>query len=274
MTTETTLVVGGTGKTGRRVAARLAARGVPVRVGSRAGVPPFRWEDRSTWAPVLAGVRSAYVAYHPDLAFPGAAEAIGGFSSLAVRSGVRRLVLLSGRGEEETWPSERAVRESGAEWTILRASWLAQNFSEHFLLEPVRHGEIAMPAGEVVEPFVDAEDVADVAVAALTCDGHGGRTYELTGPRALSFADAAAEIAKASGRDVRYVPVSPSAYTAALVAAGMPAGEAGPLTALFAKVLDGRNAHVTDGVRRVLGREARDFTDYARDAAASGVWDR
>ena len=267
----TTLVLGGTGKTGRRVAARLTARGLPVRIGSRSGTPPFDWDDRSTWEPVLQDVRSAYVVYYPDLAFPGAADTIREFAAAAVASGVRRLVLLSGRGEEAAQLSEQGVRESGAQWTILRSSWFNQDFSEDFLLEPVRSGEIAIPAGGVAEPFVDCEDIADVAVAALTEDGHAGRIYELTGPRLLTFTDAASEISKATGREIRYVPVSRAQY-ASVLAQHVPAEHVTMLTDLIVNVTDGRNAHLTDGVRRALGRAPRDFAEYARDAAVSGVW--
>ena len=255
-------------------AAPRTTRGVPIRIGSRSGTPPFDWDDATTWEPVLQDVTAVFVVYYPDLAFPGAAETIRAFAAAAVASGARRLVLLSGRGEEEAEVSERAVQESGAEWTILRASWFAQNFSEHFLLEPVLGGVIALPAGDVAEPFVDVDDIADVAVAALTEDGHAGQLYELTGPRLLTFADAADEIAKATDRDIEYMSVSPAQYAAAAIQHGVPAEEAEPLAELFTRVLDGRNAHVTDGVRRALGREPRDFTDYARDTAATGVWDR
>lgn len=268
----TTLVLGGTGKTGRRVVERLTARGLPVRVGSRSGEPPFDWEDRATWGAALRDVASVYVVYYPDLAFPGAAETIRSFVSRAVEGGVRRLVLLSGRGEEEAQVSERTVQESGVEWTIVRTSWFSQNFSEDYLLEPVLSGEIALPARDVAEPFVDADDIADVAVAALTEDGHAGELYELTGPRLLTFADAAAEISKATGREVRYVPVPSEEYVAGAVEHGVPAEYATQLAELFTTVLDGRNAHLTDGVRRALGREPRDFGDYAREAAATGVW--
>ncbi|MDP9843809.1 NAD(P)H-binding protein [Streptosporangium lutulentum] len=268
----TTLVLGGTGKTGRRVVERLTARGLSPRAGSRSGEPPFDWEDQATWAPVLKDVDAVYLSYQPDLAFPGAVATVRSFTALAVESGVRRLVLLSGRGEEEALACERTVRGSGAEWTILRSSWFCQNFSEDYLLEPVLGGVVAFPAGDVAEPFIDVEDIADVAVAALTEDGHAGQLYELTGPRLLTFADAAGEIAKASGREVEYVPVSFEQYAAALAEHGVPAEYATPLLDLFARVLDGRNAYLTDGVRRALGREPRDFTDYARDAAATGVW--
>jgi uncharacterized protein YbjT (DUF2867 family) len=271
-TTHTTFVIGGTGKTGRRVVERLAAQGLPHRVGSRAGTPPFEWNDESTWGPALEGMTAAYVVYYPDLAFPGAAKTLASFFDVAVRNGVRRLVLLSGRGEEEAQVSERALQSSGADWTILQSTWLSQNFSEHFLYEPVLEGVIALPAGDVAEPFVDAEDVADVAVAALTDDRHVGQVYELTGPRLLTFADAAHDIAEATGRDIGYVSVTAEEYKAAALTAGVPEEEVEPLTDLFTTVLDGRNARLANGVQQALGREPRDFRDYARAAAASGVW--
>src|SRR5918993_3095155 len=206
--TKTTLVLGGTGKTGRRVAEWLAARSLPVRVGSRSGEPPFDWEDRTTWVPALRSVGSVYVTYYPDLAVPGSVEAVRSFAKLAVENGVRRLVLLSGRGEAEAERAELALREvvdakAGAEWTILRSTWFMQNFSEDYMLEHVLSGEIRLPAGDVPTPFVDADDIADVAVAALTEEGHAGQLYELTGPRLLTFADALQDIGRATGRDVR-----------------------------------------------------------------------
>lgn len=269
----TTLVLGGTGKTGGRVAQRLTARGLPVRLGSRTGHPPFDWNDQATWAPALEGMDAAYVVYSPDLAIPEAAPAVRSFAELAVERGVRRLVLLSGRGEEGALAGEGALQASGADWTVVRASWFAQNFSEDFLLEPVLSGEIALPAGDVEEPFIDVEDVADVAVAALTEDGHAGQIYEVTGPRLLTFTDVATEISKATGRQVDYVPVSVEEFTAAAAESGMPAEYVTFLSWLFTTVLDGRNASLTDGVQRALGREPKDFSDYARDAAATGAWD-
>jgi uncharacterized protein YbjT (DUF2867 family) len=271
--TKTTLVLGGTGKTGRRVVERLTARGIPVRVGSRSGEPPFDWEDRITWAPALRDVGSVYVSYFPDLAVPGAVATVRSFAELAVESGIRRLVLLSGRGEEEAQRAELAVQQAGAEWTIVRCSWFSQNFSENYLLEPILSGEVALPAGNVPEPFVDAEDIADVAVAALTEDGHAGELYELTGPRLLTFAEAINEISRTSGHKIRFVPVSVEEYASMLTEQYVPAEFVWLLTYLFSEVLDGRNAYLTDGVQRALGRESKDFADYARDVAATGIWD-
>ena len=269
-----TLVLGGTGKTGRRVVQRLTAQGKPVRIGSRSGGLPFDWEDPATWAPALAGAKAAYVSYYPDLAAPGAAEAIGSFAEIAVNSGTRRLVMLSGRGEDEAMASEKALVGSGADWTVLRCSWFDQNFNEGYLLEPVISGHVFLPAGPAGEPFLDADDIADAAAAVLTQTGHTGQVYELTGPRLLTFADAAAEIAAATGRPIGYTAVPAADYAEALAAEGVPADVIELLTYLFTTVLDGRNAHLGDGIQQVLGRPARDFADYARDAAATGIWNR
>jgi uncharacterized protein YbjT (DUF2867 family) len=272
MTMDTTLVLGGTGKTGRRVAERLQARGIPVRIGSRSGEPPFDWDKPETWAPALQGMSSAYVSYYPDIAVPGAADLVGSFANVAVKNGVPRLVLLTGRGEEEAEHAERAVRDSSADLTIVRSTWFMQNFSEGYMVDYVLAGEIALPGGETPEPFVDADDIADVAVAALTDDKHVGELYELTGPRPLTLTDVAEELSTATGRDIRYVPVSIEEFAAAAVEQGMPAQAIDVLTYLFGEVLDGRNSHTMDGVQRALGREPRDFQEFARDAAATGVW--
>ncbi|GAA0472463.1 NAD(P)H-binding protein [Streptomyces olivaceiscleroticus] len=263
-----TLVIGGTGKTGRRVADRLTSQGRAVRIGSRTAERPFVWEDASTWGPALEGADAAYVTYYPDLAFPGASETIAEFSQVAVAHGTRRLVLLSGRGEEGAVASEDALKKSGADWTVVRCNWFNQNFSESFFLEPVLGGELALPTGDCVEPFVDADDIADVAVAALTDDRHVHATYELSGPRLLSFHNVADELSEATGRTITYLPVSTDDYRAALAEAGEPQEFAD----LFTLILDGRNASLVDGVQTVLDREPRDFSAYARAAAATGVW--
>jgi len=271
----TTLVLGGTGKTGRRVAERLERGGHAIRVGSRSNAPAFDWEDRATWAGALDGAEAVYISYYPDLAVPGAPEAVGEFTEQAVAAGVRRLVLVSGRGEPEAQRSERVLAQAadGAEWTVVRASWFNQNFNEGYLLDPVLSGEVALPAGDVPEPFVDADDIADVAVLALTADGHSGEVYEVTGPRLLTFAEAVDEIARATRRDLRYTRIGVDDLAAGLAEAQVPDDYIGLLRYIFGEVLDGRNANVTDGVQRALGREPRDFADFVRDAAATGVWD-
>jgi len=268
------LLTGGTGKTGRRVAERLEALGEPVRIGSRSGNPPFDWEAPATWGPALEGVSAVYITYFPDLSVPGAPEAIDAFTAQAVAAGVRRLVLLSGRGEEEAQRSEEALKAAAgdAEWTIVRSSFFAQNFSEDFWLEQVRAGEVASPAADVPEPFIDIEDIADVVTAALTEDRHARRAYEVTGPRALTFAEAVAEIGRASGREVRFTTVPIEKWLEELARHGVADEVAEMLRYIFGEVLDGRNVQTTDGVERALGRPPRDFAEYARRTAATGVW--
>lgn len=266
--TNTTLLIGGTGKTGRRVAARLATHGIDVRIGSRGSATRFDWDDESTWAPALHGVRAAYLTFYPDLGLPGAADKVGALAGLAAANGVEHLVLLSGRGEPLAQAAEQRVRDAGPGWTIVTCSWFMQNFSEDFLAGAVLSGDIMLPAGDVAEPFVDAEDIADVVAAALTDPRHRGRTYELTGPRALTFAEVADELSRATGRTVRYTPITHERYEQVLVDAGLPV----ELGEMFRGILDGRNATPADGVRQALGRPARDFSAYAARAAADRSW--
>jgi uncharacterized protein YbjT (DUF2867 family) len=266
------LVTGGTGKTGSRIVGRLRHAGHAVRVGSRNADIPFDWADRGTWAPALTEMDAVYIAFQPDLAVPGAPETIRAFATAAASAGVRKLVLLSGRGEPEAVDCEQIVQDAGLDWTIVRCSFFAQNFSEGAFLDSVLAGEVALPNGEVPEPFVHVDDIADVAVAALTDDKHSGEIYELTGPRALTFAEAVADIAAATGRDIAFIPITRTDFVATLTEYEVPADVISLLDYLFGTVLDGRNSKTTDGVRRALGREAKDFREYAEATAATGIW--
>ena len=267
-----TLLLGGTGKIGRRVAKQLAADGVAIRVASRSTSPSFDWNDSNTWDAALDGVTTAYISYAPDLAIPGATDAIRSFVAKAVAKGVERLVLLSGRGEQEAQACERIVQESGVGWTIVRASWFMQNFSEGEFLGMVLDGAITLPARDIPEPFIDVNDIADVAVAALTEDGHGGEVYEVTGPRLMTFNELAQELSSAAGREIPFVEIPSEAFAEAIVDSGAPSDIAWLLNYLFDTVLDGRNAYLCDGVQRALGREPADFSEYASRVAATGVW--
>lgn len=267
-----TLVLGATGKTGRRVAERLKAKGVDVRIGSRSAVPAFDWDNEKSWTACLKGVSAVYITYAPDLAMPGAVDAIQSFVDLAKRRGVQKIVLLSGRGEEEAQACERIVQSSDLDWTIVRASWFHQNFSEGAFIEMVLNGAITLPAGDQLEPFVDVDDIADVAVSALTEDYHTGQIYEVTGPRLMSFADVAEELTRATGRPIAYVDVPHDAFVSGIEKSGAPKDVVWMLDYLFSTVLDGRNAHLSDGVQRALGRPPKDFAVYAREVAATGVW--
>lgn len=271
MQTQPILVIGATGKTGRRVATKLAASGHAVRHGSRNSTTPFDWEAPETWAPALTGARAAYVTYFPDLAFPGAVDKLGSLCETASDCGVEHLVLLSGRGEHHARLGEQVVRDSGTDFTIVRAAWFAQNYSEGYLRDPILAGVLPMPGGDIAEPIIDIEDIADVAVAALTEDGHKGALYEVTGPRLMSFAQMAEELTSAIGRPIRHIPISFDEFHANIAEAGG-TFVADVFTAIARETLDGRNAHVTDGVQRALGRPPRDFADFARSEARSGTW--
>lgn len=267
-----TLVTGGTGKTGSRIVNRLTQMDWPVRVGSRSANIPFDWYNPDTWAPALKDIQSVYICFQPDLAVPGATKIIRAFTQQAAKQGIRHVVLLSGRGEQEAQDCEQIVMQCGINWTIVRASWFSQNFSEGYLLEPIQAGHVALPAADTGEPFVDTDDIADVAVAALTQAGHYGQLYEVTGPKMYSFAEAIAEIAKATGRSIQYEYMPIADYTAVMEQYEVPADVIALLGYLFTEVLDGRNASVTGDIERVLGRPAKDFATYAKETAATGIW--
>ncbi|MFH8655524.1 NmrA family transcriptional regulator [Streptomyces afghaniensis] len=268
----TVVVTGASGRTGSRVARAAKAAGLTVRAASRA--TGFDWWDRSTWADALRGADAAYLAYPSDVGAPGAAEAVGDLAREAVGLGVRRLVLLSGRGEDQALPTEEALHASGAQWTVLRAAWFAQNFSEGPLVAELRErGELVFPADGVREPFLDVRDIADVTVTALTSgDRYVARTVTLSGPRLLTFGEAVAEIAESTGRPLAYRAVSTQEYGEILLGFGVPPQEVTALTGIFDTLLDGRNAHVSDGVREVLDRAPRDFAAFVREETAAGTW--
>jgi len=269
---ELVLVLGATGKTGRRIVSSLKNLGVPVRLGSRSASPSFDWDNSATWDACLEGVTRIYINYAPDLAMPGATDAIRKLVRRARAAGVQHLVLLSGRGEEEAQACEAIIQDSGIDWTIVRASWFNQNFSEGAFVDMVQAGQITLPDVSTPEPFIDVDDIADVAVAALTQPGHAGELYEVTGPRMLTLAEIALELSRATGRSIEYTPVPHDAFVQSVAESGAPQDVLWMLDYLFATVLDGRNAYITDGVQRALGREPKDFADFARDVADTGLW--
>lgn len=265
-------VIGATGKTGRRVVERLDRLGLGVRAASRSSDVRFDWTDRDTWPEALEGAGAVYVTYQPDLIVPQSAGDMTAFVAAARDAGVRRLVLLSGRGEPEAQECERIVLQSGISSTVLRCSWFAQNFSEAFLVDGINGGVMVLPVGAVGEPFIDADDIADVAVAALTERGHDGRVYELTGPRLLTFAEATAEIGRELGREIAYAEVGLDDYRAGMAEAAVPDEDAEMVVALFGTLFDGRNSSITDGVRQILGRGATDFGETVKRAVGEGIW--
>lgn len=274
-TPSTVLVLGATGKTGRRVVARLRdSATVTVRPASRSGEVRFDWTLPETWQPALAGADALY------LVAPDDPSPVREFVRQAEASGVRRLVVLSGHGIEKAGAefgqgmaaAEAAVQETGAAWTLLRPNNFFQNFDEDLWLAPLRAGRLGLPIGDMPEPFIDADDVAAVAAAVLTEDGHDGKTYDLSGPRALTFAEATRTIAEAAGRPIRYEELTPAAYRAELLAEGWPEAAADALNAMFALHRAGHTAEVTDGVQQVLGRAPAGLEPWARSVAARGVW--
>ena len=266
------LILGGNGKTGRKVTKRLTDLGKNFRIGSRRETPPFDWQNPETWPGALEGMDAAYITYQPDLAMPGASEVVSDFTAAAVKSGIQKMVLLTGRGEDKAEVSEQTVMNAGVDWTIVRASWFNQNFNEGFLLEPIVAGEVVLPECETADPMVDTDDIADVVVASLLDEKHNGQIYELTGPRLLTFEQATTEISKATGRDIRYKPVSMEDYHKMLAEHQVPEAFIWLINYLFTEVLDGRTSFLTNHTEKVLGRKPKDFSDYAKEIAASGIW--
>jgi uncharacterized protein YbjT (DUF2867 family) len=264
------LVLGATGSTGRRVTERLRSAGYLVRAASRHSKVRFDWADRTTWEPAVTGAARMY------LMAPDGQPVDPSFVRLAAEQGVRHIVLLSSQGieamgDERLLAAERTVRSSGADWTILRPGWFHQNFDEGFFRPAVLAGELALPLGDVRQVFVDADDIAATAVTALTGDGHAGQTYALTGPRALSFAEAVEIIGRAVGRSIRFLGTAEE-YLAAQAVLGVPEEQTRQVIAAFAALRSLGDAQPTTVVREVTGRDPKSFGSYATEAAAGGAW--
>ncbi len=279
MTNSPILILGGAGKTGRRIATQLHDRGVELKLASRSSQPPFDWHDDSTWPATVRGTDTAYLAPPVD---PAGLDAVGSFITQAAADGLRRVVLLSGRGVgkpgrefavyESSLAVEEAVKASGLDWTIVQPAWFMQNFSEEFLLDYVLAGQIRISAGEGGEAWVDTDDVGDVMTEVLLNTRHVGQTYALSGPRLLTMVDVAAELARVTGRTIDYVALEPDEHVAEMIAMGVPRPDAKAVGDLFAVIRNHRSEYLSDGVQRVLGREPRDFGDWAQTVAATGLW--
>lgn len=273
MTQDNILVIGGTGKTGRKVAQHLTALGHKVRIGSRSASPSFDWEDAATWQEALNGMDKVYITFQPDLAVPGAPEAITALCQMAKKSNVQKLVILSGRGEKEAQHCEQIVMNSGLQWSVVRADWFNQNFSESFFLEPILAGQVALPRTEVKIPFIDTDDTAEIAVKALTDDEYNGQVLEVTGPELISFGDVVSMINHATGREIQLHSIDIDTYVSMMREHGVPESYIWLINYLFTNVLDGRNSSTTNTVEEVLGRPAKRFATYANETAKTGVWD-
>lgn len=268
------LIIGKTAKTGLRVDQRLQALGYATRGVSRSSSPAFDWEDKTSWRAVLEGTESAYVTFYPDLAVAAAENTIREFVALAEDVGLQHLVLLSGRGEQGAERAESVLMNSGLDWNVVRANWFMQNFSEGFMIEGIVEGELMLPAGDIVEPFIDIDDIADVAVAALTRPELRNQLFEVSGPRAMTFAQCAAEISEAVGYPVKFTQISIEQFLQSLRDQGLPEDMLWLMNELFTVVFDGRNSNPTTGVEDVLGRPATDFSQYLNKVMGTGAWRR
>ena len=256
------LVLGNRGKTGRRVAARLNQMGIAFRGGSRSSLPAFDWNEPAGWGAVLEGIESVYLAYPQELPIEGATDHIGTFVQCAREAGVEHIVLLTGRGEEAGLAQENLLKESGLDWTVIRSAWFSQNFSEGGFTDWLDSGELRLPEGRASEPFVDLDDIADVVCAALTLPGHKSQVYEVTGPDLLSLGEVATELADALKKPVTFTPLTHTEYRSSLMEYGLSEDELTVVDFLFKDLLDGRNAHLGDGVQRALGRKPADFKTF------------
>ncbi|AXB58599.1 Rossmann-fold NAD(P)-binding domain-containing protein [Flavobacterium fluviale] len=273
MKTNKILVIGGKGKTGSRVVKLLNEKpNITIRLGSRSSEIPFDWEKPETWSLALKDIDSVYITFQPDLAIPSAPETIQKFALLATKLGVEKMVLLSGRGEKEAQICEEILKAAAQKWTIVRASWFNQNFSESIFLEPLLAGFVALPQANVLEPFIDANDIAEVVTEALLNDKHNGQTYELTGPRLLSFEQAVSEIAKVIKKEIVFESLTVEKYINMLREYQVPEDEIWLINYLFSEVMDGRNSSTTNDIEKVLGRKATDFSEFVKETAKTGVW--
>jgi len=269
------LVIGGTGKTGRRVVANLKKLDHHVRIGTRSGGPAFDWEDPSTYAPALKGMDRAYIVYYPDLAVPGAREAIQKLTEAAVQEGLEKVVLLSGKGEREAEACERIVADSGLNYTLVRASWFNQNFSEGAFVDFVRSNTVALPMPDAEIPFVDADDIADVVTKVLLDDQYNGATLTVTGPQKLTFAQVVDALSEGIGRKIQYQPITIYEFKEGMKEAGLPDSYIWLFAYLFEEVLGNPdNQEVSNDIVQVLGRKATDFRDYVKKTVQTNIWDQ
>ncbi|BCP53967.1 oxidoreductase [Kaistia sp. 32K] len=273
------LLTGGTGKTGRRIAPRLAEAGHDVRLASRRGADAralrgirFDWNDPSTFDAALANREAVYLVAPTDA--PESLRAMQPFLDRALAIGIRRYVLLSASSLPKRGPMMGAVHayleEHAPEWAVLRPTWFMQNFSEQQHLPTIRDERAIFSAtGEGRVPFIDVEDIAAVAVEALTRDVSFNRDLVLTGPRALSYGDVAEIVGAAIGAGVRHVNLSEGALVERFGAAGMHPDYAAILAGMDIWIASGAEDRLSPDVEAVTGRPPNDFVAYAgrvRDA--------
>ncbi|MEM6684451.1 MAG: NmrA family NAD(P)-binding protein [Bacteroidota bacterium] len=273
MQSENILVIGGTGKTGRLVVENLTTLGHNVRVVGRKTNPVFDWDRPETYAAALKDMDRAYIVYYPDLAVPGAKNAIKMLTEKALKAGLEKVVLLSGKGETEAEACEEIVANSGLNYTTVRASWFNQNFDEGAFKEYIITGHLALPMPEAKIPYTDTKDIADVVTKVLLDDTFNGEIVTVTGPKKLTFTEVATIISDKLGRNIQYQPISMEAFTSGLANVGTPEPVIWLLRYLFTEVLgNSENQTVSNDVERILHRKPITFEEYAEKTVASGVW--
>lgn len=267
------LIIGGTGKTGRKVVKSLQLLNQNVKIGSRSATPVFDWNHPDTYEKALEGIDKVYITYQPDLAVPGALMAVDKLIKIAKNKGVKKVVLLSGKGEKEAQLCEQLVMHSGLDYTIVRASWFNQNFSESFLLEPIKQGVVALPQAKIKVPFVDTDDIADVVVEALLHNTHNGKMYQLTGARTLTFKDVISEISTVTNKKIEFIPITIGEYVEDLKEHGIPDDFVWLIEYLFTEVLGNPEvSQISNDIEKVLRRKPKDFSEYVKETAATGIW--
>lgn len=270
-----TLVLGATGKTGSRVASRLLSRGLTVRTAARSGADAhFDWDDPGTYAPALHGVKAVYLL--GPVMRTHFADQVSVFLDQAEAAGIRHVTYLSAYGIDSA-PPETAMRSveldllsrQGITHSILRPAWFMQNFSETFL-KPIG-GAIVVPAGNGAEAFVDAEDIAAAASATLADpQAHAGAQYALTGPEALTIAEAAKIISDVSDQAIDYTDIDRDEWIATAVAGGVPADYGEVLRMLTETIASGHGSQPSTDVEKATGAAPASFADFARRTA--GAW--
>lgn len=273
----TVLVTGAAGTTGSRVVAEMRCRGVAYRSATRrprsSDQVRFDWDDSSTFADALRGVHAVYLVGPIEVVDPS--HQVEAFLDEATAAQVQRVVTLSSSAVEAGAPGpgvvHRMIASAMPEWTVLRPSWFMQNFfGDHPLAHAVRHGEIVTATGDAKVAFIDAGDIAAVAATVLTDHAPHNTDYVLTGPEALSYAQAADIISRAVGHMVRHRSVDPDTLVALFTSAGLSADYATLLASLDAVIAAGAENRVTESVQRITGRRPRSLAEVVRAEGRSG----
>lgn len=271
------LVLGANGTVGSKVVRALIERGETVKAATRKATPidgaeavAFDYQDPSTFCPALDGVDRIFV-----LTPSGHLDPVRLLTPIITAAGARgiKIVLMSviGVDADDSIPYrqvELLLEKTAAPFVILRPNWFCDNF-QNYWIEGIRHGAIAVPAADGKTSFIDARDIAESAAAALTSDAFNGRAFNLTGPEALSYGDAAAILSRVTGKQITYTPVDDDTFVGILTGAGVPADYARFLASIFHPVREGWVAKPTGDVKTLTGHEPRSLETYARDNVAA-----